>query len=208
LAQARVVIADDDPIIRMDLREMLAGLDYSVVGEAADGLSAVNQARELRPDLVIMDIKMPELDGIEAARTLTAEDIAPVLLLTAYSEPELVQRATQAGVIGYLVKPFREAQLSPAIEVTLGRFREFQQLRKELGDVREALEARKVIDRAKGMLMDRHGLSEAEAFRRIQKRSMDTRKSMREVAEAILLASEIDDDRPPTTDARPPTTDD
>jgi response regulator NasT len=156
-------------------------------------MSAVSQARELRPDLVIMDIRMPELDGIEAARILTAEDIAPVLLLTAYSEPELVQRATQAGVIGYLVKPFREAQLSPAIEVTLGRFREFQQVRKELGDVREALEARKVIDRAKGMLMDKHGLSESEAFRRIQKRSMDTRKSMREVAEALLLASELDE---------------
>jgi two-component system, response regulator PdtaR len=192
VAQTRVVIADDDPIIRMDLREMLTGLDYLVVGEAADGLSAVNQARELRPELVIMDIRMPEMDGIEAAGTLTQESIAPVLLLTAYSEPELVQRATQAGVIGYLVKPFREAQLGPAIEVTLGRFREFQHLQKELGDVKSALEARKVIDRAKGMLMDRYGLSEAEAFRRIQKRSMDNRKSMREVAEAILLASEME----------------
>jgi response regulator NasT len=192
VAQTRVVIADDDPIIRMDLREMLTGLDYLVVGEASDGKSAVNQARELRPELVIMDIRMPEMDGIEAAGTLTQEGIAPVLLLTAYSEPELVQRATQAGVIGYLVKPFREAQLGPAIEVTLSRFHEFQQVQKELGDVKSALEARKVIDRAKGMLMDRYGLSEAEAFRRIQKRSMDNRKSMREVAEAILLASEME----------------
>jgi two-component system, response regulator PdtaR len=194
VAQTRVVIADDDPIIRMDLREMLAGLNYVVAGEAADGKSAVNLARELRPELVIMDIRMPEMDGIEAARTLTQENIAPVLLLTAYSEPELVQRATQAGVIGYLVKPFREAQLGPAIEVTLGRFREFQTLQKELGDTREALEARKLIDRAKGMLMDRYGLNEAEAFRRIQKRSMDNRKSMKEVAEAILLASEMEKD--------------
>jgi AmiR/NasT family two-component response regulator len=194
VAQTRVVIADDDPIIRMDLREMLAGLNYVVAGEAADGKSAVNLARELRPQLVIMDIRMPEMDGIEAARTLTQENIAPVLLLTAYSEPELVQRATQAGVIGYLVKPFREAQLGPAIEVTLGRFREFQTLQKELGDTREALEARKLIDRAKGMLMDRYGLNEAEAFRRIQKRSMDNRKSMKEVAEAILLASEMEKD--------------
>ena len=194
MAQTRVVIADDDPIIRMDLREMLAGLNYVVAGEAADGKSAVNLARELRPELVIMDIRMPEMDGIEAARTLTQENIAPVLLLTAYSEPELVQRATQAGVIGYLVKPFREAQLGPAIEVTLGRFREFQTLQKELGDTREALEARKLIDRAKGMLMDRYGLNEAEAFRRIQKRSMDNRKSMKEVAEAILLASEMEKD--------------
>src|SRR5437588_11057813 len=176
----------------MDLREMLGGLDYSVVGEAADGVSAVNLARELRPDLVIMDIRMPELDGIEAARTLTSEDIAPVLLLTAYSEPELVHRATQAGVIGYLVKPFREAQLGPAIDVTLSRFREFRQMRTELGNVRDALEARKVIERAKGLLMERHSLSESEAFRRIQKRSMDTRKSMQEVAEAILLANDLD----------------
>lgn len=192
VAQTRVVIADDDPIIRMDLREMLNGLGYMVVGEAGDGQSAVNQARELRPDLVIMDIRMPEMDGIEAARTLTSEDIAPVLLLTAYSEPELVQRATQAGVIGYLVKPFREAQLGPAIDVTLSRFREFRQLRTELGNTREALEARKVIERAKGLLMERYNLSESDAFRRIQKRSMDTRKSMREVADAILLANEME----------------
>ncbi len=189
---ARVVIADDDPIIRMDLREMLTDLNYQVVGEAADGKNAVALARDLKPELVIMDIRMPEMDGIEAAQALTQESIAPVLLLTAYSEPELVRRATEAGVVGYLVKPFREAQLGPAIEVTLGRFREFQQLHKELGDMKEALEARKVIDRAKGMLMDRFGLSEADAFRRIQKRSMDTRKSMREVAEAILLASEME----------------
>ena len=190
MAETRVVIADDDPIIRMDLREMLEGMSYTVVGEAGDGRSAVELARSLNPELVIMDIRMPELDGIEAARALTAEEVAPVLLLTAYSEPELVQRAAQAGVIGYLVKPFREAQLAPAIEVTLARFREFEQVRKELGNVREALEARKVIERAKGLLMERFGLNEADAFRRIQKRSMDTRKSMREVAEAILLSAE------------------
>jgi AmiR/NasT family two-component response regulator len=193
-AGARVVIADDDPIIRMDLREMLTDLNYQVVGEAADGRNALGLARDLRPELVIMDIRMPEMDGIEAAKLLTQESIAPVLLLTAYSEPELVQRAMQAGVVGYLVKPFREAQLGPAIEVTLGRFREFQTVQKELGDLKEALEARKVIDRAKGFLMDRFGLSEADAFRRIQKRSMDTRKTMREVADAILLASEMEKD--------------
>ncbi len=192
MADLRVVIADDDPIIRMDLREMLSGMNYSVAGEAADGKHAVELARQLNPDLVIMDIRMPELDGIEAARTLTAEEVAPVLLLTAYSEPDLVQRAAQAGVIGYLVKPFREAQLGPAIEVTLARFREFEQVRSELGTVREALEARKAIEKAKGFLMERFGLSEAEAFRRIQKRSMDSRKPMREVAEAVLLASEVE----------------
>jgi AmiR/NasT family two-component response regulator len=192
LAQTRVVIADDDPIIRMDLREMLAGMDYAVEGEAGDGKTAVNLARKVQPDLVIMDIRMPELDGIEAARILTAEKVAPVLLLTAYSEPELVQRAAQAGVIGYLVKPFRETQLGPAIEVTLARFREFEQVHKELGNMREALEARKIIERAKGILMARSGLSEPEAFRRIQKHSMDTRKTMREVAEAIVLANEME----------------
>jgi AmiR/NasT family two-component response regulator len=192
LAQTRVVIADDDPIIRMDLREMLAGMDYAVEGEAGDGKTAVNLARKVQPDLVIMDIRMPELDGIEAARILTAEKVAPVLLLTAYSEPELVQRAAQAGVIGYLVKPFREAQLGPAIEVTMARFREFEQVHKELGNMREALEARKIIERAKGILMARSGLTEPEAFRRIQKHSMDTRKTMREVAEAIVLANEME----------------
>jgi response regulator NasT len=176
----------------MDLREMLAGMDYAVEGEAGDGKTAVDLARKVQPDLVIMDIRMPELDGIEAARILTAEKVAPVLLLTAYSEPELVQRAAQAGVIGYLVKPFREAQLGPAIEVTLARFREFEQVHKELGNMREALEARKVIERAKGILMARSGLSEPEAFRRIQKHSMDTRKTMREVAEAIVLANEME----------------
>jgi response regulator NasT len=190
-----VVIADDDPIIRMDLREMLTGMGYNVQGEAGDGKSAVELARKVQPDLVIMDIRMPELDGIEAARLLTSESIAPVLLLTAYSEPDLVQRAAQAGVIGYLVKPFREAQLGPAIEVTLARFREFEQVQKELGDIKSALEARKTIDRAKGLLMDRYGLSESEAFRRIQKRSMDSRRTMREVAEAILLASEMEKEK-------------
>lgn len=192
MAQTRVVIADDDPIIRMDLREMLTGMGYSVEGEAGDGKTIVNMARKDHPDLVIMDIRMPELDGIEAARILSTERIAPVLLLTAYSEPDLVQRAAQAGVIGYLVKPFREAQLGPAIEVTLARFKEFEDVTKELGDVKEALEARKMIERAKGILMSRSGLSESDAFRRIQKHSMDTRKTMREVAEAIVLASEME----------------
>lgn len=191
LAQTRVVIADDESIIRMDLREMLTNLGYLVVAETGDGVSAVNVARELRPDLVIMDIKMPDLDGIQAAKILTEERIAPVLLLTAFSQQELIEGAKEAGVVGYIVKPFRESELVPAIEVALARFREFKALEKELSDTRNILETRKIVERAKGVLMDTQGLKEAEAFRKIQKLSMNTRKSMREVAEAILLANQV-----------------
>jgi AmiR/NasT family two-component response regulator len=188
--RTRVIIADDESIIRMDLREMLTNLGYLIVGEVGDGRSAVNLARELRPELVVMDIKFEgaEFDGIEAARILTEEKIAPVLLLTAYSQRELVVRAREAGVVGYLVKPFREADLVPAIEVALARFAEFQTVEKQVGDLQEALETRKFVDRAKGILMDSQGLTEAEAFRRIQKMSMNTRKPMKDVAEAVILA--------------------
>jgi response regulator NasT len=188
--RTRVIIADDESIIRMDLREMLTNLGYLVIGEVGDGRSAVNLARELRPDIVVMDIKFEgeEFDGIDAARMLTEERIAPVLLLTAYSQRELVVRAREAGVVGYLVKPFREADLIPAIEVALARFDEFQAVEKQVGDLEEALETRKFVDRAKGILMDSQDLTEAEAFRRIQKMSMNTRKPMKDVAEAVILA--------------------
>ena len=169
---------------------MLTQLGYLVVGEAGDGRSAVNLARELRPELVIMDIKMPDMDGIDAAHILTEERIAPVLLLTAYSQRDLVERARLAGVAGYLVKPFRESDLTPAIEIALARFAEFRAMEKEVGDLKLALETRKVVDRAKGILMDSQGLTEAEAFRKIQKMSMNTRKPMKEVAEAIILAQQ------------------
>jgi AmiR/NasT family two-component response regulator len=190
--RTRVIIADDESIIRMDLREMLTNLGYLVVGEVGDGRSAVNLARELRPNIVIMDIKFEgeEFDGIDAARFLTEEKIAPVLLLTAYSQRELVVRAREAGVVGYLVKPFREADLVPAIEVALTRFTEFQAMEQQVGDLKEALETRKFVDRAKGILMDSQNLTEAEAFRRIQKMSMNTRKPMKDVAEAIILAQQ------------------
>ncbi|GIW10685.1 MAG: Fis family transcriptional regulator [Dehalococcoidia bacterium] len=187
----RVVIADDESIIRMDLREMLTSMGYQVVGEASDGQTAINLARQTRPDLVIMDIRMPDLDGIEAARILTREKIAPVLLLTAYSQQELVDGAKEAGVVGYLVKPFREPDLKPAIEIALQRYREFRALEKEVSSLAEQLETRKLVDRAKGILMDRHGLKEAEAYSRMQKLSMNSRKSMREIAEAILLNDEL-----------------
>jgi AmiR/NasT family two-component response regulator len=191
----RILIADDESIILMDLREMLTNLGYLVVGEANDGQSAVNMARELRPDLVVMDIKMPDMDGIEAAQVLTEERLAPVLLLTAYSQQELIDRAKEAGVVGYLVKPFRESNLAPAIELTLARFDEFRAVQKEVEDLSEALETRKLVDRAKGILMDSQRLTEQEAFRRIQKMSMNTRRPMKEIAEAIILTHEMDGEK-------------
>ncbi|MGC8780410.1 MAG: ANTAR domain-containing response regulator [Anaerolineae bacterium] len=191
MERTRVIIADDEALIRMDLREMLTNLGYLVVGEVADGRSAVNQARELRPDVVVMDIKMPDMDGIEAAKILTEERIAPAVLLSAYSQRDLVERARDAGVVAYLVKPYREEELAPAIEVALARFREFQAVQKQVDDLQQALETRKLVDRAKGILMDKQGLSEAEAFRKIQKMSMDNRKPMKDVAEAIILAHQV-----------------
>jgi AmiR/NasT family two-component response regulator len=188
----RIIIADDESLIRLDLREMLTHLGYDVIAEAGDGQTALDLARKLRPDLVIMDIKMPDVDGITAAEDLTRERIAPVVLLTAYSDQALVERAKEAGVVGYIVKPFREAELMPVIELSLSRFEEFQALEREVGDLKEALESRKIIERAKGVLMEVHGLREAEAFHRIRKASMDARKSMREVAEAILLTHEME----------------
>ncbi len=190
MERTRVIIADDESVIRADLREMLTNLGYLVVGEVGDGQSAVNLARELKPDVVIMDIKMPDLDGIEAAKTLTQEKVAPVLLLTAYSQRDLVDRAKEAGVVGYLVKPFREQEVVPAIEIALARFQEFRELEKQVGDLKETLETRKVVDRAKGILMDQQGMTEADAFRKIQKMSMNMRKPMKEIAEAIILAQE------------------
>jgi len=190
MERTRVIIADDESVIRTDLREMLTTLGYLVVGDVGDGQSAVNLARELKPDVVIMDIKMPNMDGIEAARLLTQEKIAPVLLLTAYSQRDLIDRAKEAGVVGYLVKPFRENEIVPAVDIALARFQEFRELEKEIGDLKETLETRKIVDRAKGVLMDGQHLTEAEAFRKIQKMSMNTRKPMKEIAEAIILAQE------------------
>ncbi len=187
----RVLIADDEPIIRMDLREMLQSAGYEVAGEASDGAEALDLARALRPDLVLMDIKMPQLDGIAAARILTAERIAPVLLLTAYSQLELVEAAKAAGVVGYLVKPFRESDLAPAIEVSYARYEEFRAIERQALNLGEALETRKIIERAKGILMDSEGLNEADAFRKIQRLAMNTRKPMRAIADAIILADEV-----------------
>jgi response regulator NasT len=190
MERTRIIIADDEAIVRTDLKEMLTNLGYLVIGEVGDGQSAVNLARDLKPDVVLMDIRMPDMDGIQAAKILTEEHLAPVVLLTAHSQRELVEQAKEAGVVGYLVKPFRETDLLPAIEVALSRFSEFQAVRKEVSDLQNALETRKAVERAKGILMDSQGMDEQEAFRRIQKMSMNTRKPMKEVAEAIILAHE------------------
>jgi two-component system, response regulator PdtaR len=193
MTRRRIVIAEDEPVARLDLGQMLEILGHEVVGQAGDGRTAVDLAREVTPDLVIMDIKMPgEIDGLGAASLLAEERVAPVLLLTAYSDQEFIDRAREAGVMGYLVKPYNENQLAPAIEVALARYGEFSQLHKELGNTKEALMTRKIVERAKGVLMDTAGLKESEAFHRIQRLSMNSRKSMREVAEAILLTHGIE----------------
>jgi response regulator NasT len=187
----KVLIADDEPIILLDLKQMLENLGYEVVAEASDGQQAVTLARETHPDVCILDVKMPVLDGIEAVTIITEENIAPAILLTAYSDKELVDRAKAAGVFAYLVKPFKPSDLPPSIEVARSRFEQNLQLTKEVGTLQERLEARKLVDRAKGILMDEHKLTEGEAYRRIQVQSMNLRKTMREVAEAIILAKSI-----------------
>lgn len=187
----RIVIADDEPIIRMDLRRTLENMGHVVSGEAGDGKQAVEMTRESKPDVVILDIKMPVMDGIDAAKLISTEGIAPVLLLTAYSQKDLVERARDAGVFAYLVKPFKETDLMPAIEIAIARFDEFLEIEKEAAELEDKLETRKAVDRAKGILMDQYGLKEQDAFRRIQLQSMNTRKSMREIAEAIILANSV-----------------
>jgi response regulator NasT len=182
----RVVIAEDEALIRLDLKEMLEEEDYEVVGEAGDGETAVKLAADLRPDLVILDVKMPVLDGLSAAEQIAEQRIAPVVILTAFSQRDLVERARDAGAMAYLVKPFTKADLVPAIEMAGSRFQEIRALETEVTTLRDRLEVRKLLDRAKGLLQAEHGLSEPEAFRWIQKTSMDRRISMREVAQAVL----------------------
>lgn len=182
----RVLVAEDESLIRMDLIEMLREEGYDVVGEAADGTAAVEQAELLKPDLVVMDVKMPVLDGISAAKKIVEKRIAPVLILTAFSQRDLVERARAAGAMAYLVKPFNKSDLVPAIEMALSRHEEITQLEQEVADLTERLETRKLIDRAKGMLQTKFGLSEPDAFRWIQKAAMDKRTTMRDVAQVII----------------------
>nr|WP_179519613.1 response regulator [Nocardioides perillae] len=182
----RVVIAEDEALIRMDLAEMLGEEGYDVVGQAGDGARAVELAQELRPDLVVLDVKMPVLDGIAAAERIAAERIAPVVILTAFSQRDLVERARDAGAMAYLVKPFSRTELVPAIEMAVSRFAEVQLLEAEVADLTERLETRKSVDRAKAVLQEQLGLSEPDAFRWIQKTAMDLRLSMRQVADGVL----------------------
>jgi two-component system, response regulator PdtaR len=181
-----VVIAEDETLIRMDLAEMLAEEGYDVVGQAGDGQKAIELAEQLRPDLVILDVKMPVLDGIAAAEAIAGKRIAPVVMLTAFSQRELVERAREAGAMSYLVKPFTQSDLVPAIEMAVSRFAEITQLESEVSDLTDRLETRKAVDRAKGILQEELSLSEAEAFRWIQKTAMDLRMSMRQVAEGVV----------------------
>jgi response regulator NasT len=182
----RVLVAEDESLIRMDLVEMLREEGYDVVGEAADGAAAVEQAEQLKPDLVVMDVKMPVLDGISAAKKIVEMRIAPVLILTAFSQRDLVERARDAGAMAYLVKPFNKSDLVPAIEMALSRHEEITQLEQEVADLTERLETRKLVDRAKGVLQTKFGLSEPDAFRWIQKAAMDKRTTMREVAQVVI----------------------
>jgi response regulator NasT len=185
-AKTRVIVAEDESLIRIDIVEMLRDHGFEVVGEAADGEKAVALAEELRPDIVVMDVKMPLLDGISAAEILTKRHIAPVVLLTAFSQRELVERAAEAGALAYVVKPFTPNDLIPAIDIALTRYQQITALEDEITDLAERLETRKVLDRAKGILNDTMGLTEPEAFRWIQKASMDRRLSMREVAQTVI----------------------
>ncbi|WP_052851752.1 ANTAR domain-containing response regulator [Streptomyces avicenniae] len=186
----RVVIAEDEALIRLDLKEMLEEEGYTVVGEAGDGERAVELARELTPDLVILDVKMPVMDGISAAEKIAGEGIAPVLMLTAFSQRDLVERARDAGAMAYLVKPFSKSDVVPAIEIAVSRFTELKSLTEEVADLSQRLETRKLVDRAKSVLQTQYGLSEPAAFRWIQKTSMDRRLSMRQVAEAVIQDAE------------------
>ncbi|WP_123816432.1 ANTAR domain-containing response regulator [Myceligenerans xiligouense] len=185
-ATRRAVVAEDEALIRMDVVETLREAGFDVVGEAGDGATAVNLALELKPDVVVMDVKMPELDGISAAEKIGKAHAAPVVLLTAFSQTELVERARDAGAMAYVVKPFTPADLLPSVEIAISRYQQLGALEAEVTDLKERFETRKRVDRAKGLLMTKMGLTEPESFRWIQKTSMDRRLTMREVADAVI----------------------
>jgi response regulator NasT len=186
VTKRRVVVAEDEALIRLDIVESLRAAGYEVVGEAASGQEAVDQARATHPDVIIMDVKMPGKDGITAATEITQENICPVVMLTAFSQQSLVEKASEAGAMAYVVKPFVPEKLFPAIEIAISRYEQMNVLKNEITDLKTRFEARKKVDRAKGLLMENMGLSESEAFRWIQKTSMDRRLTMQEVADAVI----------------------
>ena len=185
----KILLADDEALLRLDLREMLTDAGHEIVAEAANGLEAVELAKSLRPELVIMDVKMPKMDGLTAAQQLAQENVAPVLLLTAYSQQDIVEKAKEAGVIAYLVKPIREEQLFPAMEIAVSNFQELQQLQKELAAMQETLETRKLLAKAKGILMAQLGLTEQDAYRKLQQYSMLKRVSLKKLAEMVIASA-------------------
>lgn len=187
----RIIIADDEPITRMDLREILEEAGYEVLGEASDGFDAVELCRKYKPDLVIMDIKMPLLDGLSASKIIHKEElVGGIILLSAYSGKEFIEKATNVGVIGYLIKPIDEKSLLPAVEVALSKGQEFKNIRQDLKKTKNMLDSRKKVERAKGILMSKYALNEEEAYARIRNLSMNKRASMKEIAEMIIVSSE------------------
>ena len=198
-----VVIAEDEAIIRLDLKESLEAEGYAVVGETSRGDEAIDLVRMLEPDLVILDIKMPGMNGIDAARVISEQGLAAVILLTAFSQQDLIQEASNAGVLAYLVKPFQRSDLVPSIELALGRFKEISDLKQETLMLRESLQTRKLVDRAKGLLIDNYGLKEGDAYRYLQKKAMEDRTTMKAVAEDILTdTSRLDSDPPEKMDKK------
>ena len=193
----RVVIAEDEAIIRLDLKEILEAEGYAVIGETSRGDEAIDLVRMLEPDLVVLDIKMPGMNGIDAAKVISDEGLAAVILLTAFSQQDLIQEASNAGVLAYLVKPFQRSDLVPAIELALGRFKEISDLKQETLMLRESLQTRKLVDRAKGLLIDNYGLKESDAYRYLQKKAMEDRTTMKAVAEDILTDTSNLDAGPP-----------
>ena len=187
----RAIIAEDEQLTRTIIRARLEKLGHTVVAEAADGAQAIEATRLHKPDVVIMDIKMPVMDGIEAARTILADIPCAILFLSSYNEQELVQQASTTGALAYLMKPFRKEDLAPALEMAIARFRQIQNQKREIDELKDTIETRKLIERAKGILMDRHGMSEEEAFKRIHFQARNQNKKMREIAQSIVTAADL-----------------
>lgn len=187
----KILLAEDEAVISMSLATMLNRLGHQVVGKAKDGKEAVKKAKELDPDIILMDIKMPDMDGLDAAKEIISVKPLPIIILTAFSQPELIEKADSIGISFYLIKPITEKDLMPAIRLAVSRFKELQALQREVGDLKEALRARKLIEQAKGIIMEKEGITEAEAFRRIQKQSRNSNIAMAKIAESIIIASRI-----------------